>query len=87
MPKPSEFPVSLVPQSKPKPVQAQRNGEAHNSCATCKFFQPHRRAQEGTNHRGNCLRYPPTVNGVVGKSSVYPTVSATEWCGEFEQTS
>jgi hypothetical protein len=58
---------------------------APDCCKTCKYFDAHSRAQEDKMHRGHCLRYPPTVNGVVGKSSVFPTTGSHDWCGEFKR--
>ena len=31
-----------------------------------------------------CRRYPPSASGRDGASASLPTVSPTDWCGEFE---
>lgn len=58
-------------------------------CETCKFF--HIGGVQGiTNNtsrpvqvppRGRCKRWPPVVLGP--SPSVFPVVSADEWCGEY----
>lgn len=68
--------------TKRKPVPPVR------ACASCKHFNTE--PAEGRNMRpefGECRRYPPFL-GTDGDGDAFyywPTLPATEWCGEFSQ--
>lgn len=59
-----------------------------SSCGTCRFF--HRTAEVQGHVSGQCRRKPPQLMSDWAHSSapwtLWPTLEATEWCGEWKPT-
>lgn len=47
-------------------------------CETCRFWYRYD-AEEGI-----CRRYPPSTYLVEMEAFTFPTVSTSEWCGEYQ---
>lgn len=63
-------------------------GPRTQMCATCIYFcqDPDDQYEEG---HGDCRRYPPTMVGEASEPGItfsdFPSVSVTQWCGEWRQ--
>lgn len=56
-------------------------------CKICKFYKPDKDLAGRAEAYGICRRFPPVpthINKPLDCTGVFPLVSETQWCGEFD---